>query len=57
MENTMLFVKYALFFALEFAVLVAVGAVLAGGIYQLVRDAIHKVQRSDKISQAPKHVA
>jgi hypothetical protein len=44
MENTMLFIKYALFFALEFAVVVSVGAVLVAGIYQLVRDALRSVK-------------
>ncbi|MBN1317189.1 MAG: hypothetical protein JXA42_17025 [Anaerolineales bacterium] len=44
MENTMLFIKYALFFALEFAVVVSVGAVLIGGIYQLVRDAMRSAK-------------
>jgi hypothetical protein len=56
MENTMLFIKYALFFAVEFAVVVLVGVVLISTIYQLVRDTINKAQRPDEISQAPKQI-
>jgi hypothetical protein len=50
MDNIMLFVKFILFFAMEFSVLLIIGAVIVGGLYQIVRDKVQESRRRDEIS-------
>ena len=42
-EHTMLSVKFLMFFALEFAVFALVGAVVIGGLYQLVCSKVRRL--------------
>jgi Na+-translocating ferredoxin:NAD+ oxidoreductase RnfG subunit len=50
MENMMLFVKFLLFFGLEFTVVAIIGAVLVAGLYQIVRDKVRESRRQDQIA-------
>lgn len=50
MDNVMLFVKFLLFFGLEFTVLFIIVAVLIAGLYQIVRDKVQKARREDEIA-------
>jgi hypothetical protein len=61
MDNIMLIVKFLLFFALEFSVLVVIGVILIAGLYQIVRDKVRESRRRDQIapestgSTVPRH--
>jgi Na+-translocating ferredoxin:NAD+ oxidoreductase RnfG subunit len=61
MDTVMLSIKFLLFFALEFAVLAVIGAVLVAGLYQIVRDKVRESRRQDQIAPesrvdvAPRH--
>ena len=50
MESIMLGVKFLLFFALEFTVLIVIGAVLIAGVYQIVRDKVRESRRQDQVA-------
>jgi hypothetical protein len=50
MEDVMLFVKFILFFAMEFTVVAVIGAVLIAGLYQIVRDRVRESRRQDEIT-------
>jgi hypothetical protein len=50
MEDIMLFVKFILFFAMEFTVVAVIGAVLIAGLYQIVRDKVRESRRQDEIT-------
>jgi hypothetical protein len=50
MEDIMLFVKFILFFAMEFTVLAVIAAVLVAGLYQIVRDRVRESRRQDEIT-------
>lgn len=51
MENTMLFIKYAILFVLELTVVLTVAAVLISGIYQLVRDSLRPVKVQETVPE------
>jgi Na+-translocating ferredoxin:NAD+ oxidoreductase RnfG subunit len=48
--DTLLNIKFLEFLALELSVLIAIGAVLLGGLYQIVRDRVRESQRQDQIA-------
>ena len=43
MDSIMLSVKFLMFFALELVVIALVGAVVIGGLYQLVRSKVRRL--------------
>jgi hypothetical protein len=50
MEEIMLFVKFILFFGLEFSVLIVIAAILVAGLYQVVTDKVQESRRLDAIT-------
>ncbi len=52
MEKVMLAIKAIEFLLIEFSVLAVFGAVLAAGLYQIVRDKVSESRRCDQV--APK---
>lgn len=55
MNSIMLNIKYILFLALELSVLIAVGAVLVAGLYQIVRDRVKEYRRRNRIAREAGH--
>jgi membrane protein implicated in regulation of membrane protease activity len=51
MESVMLGVKFLMFFALEFTVVVIIGACLVAAVYQVVRDRVRESREEDQITR------
>jgi hypothetical protein len=52
MEHILSAVKFAAFLALGLSVLISIGAVVAAGVHQIIRDQVNESRRYDQI--APK---
>jgi hypothetical protein len=52
MDAIMAIIKFLAFFALEFFVLVVIGAVLIARLYQIVRDKVRESHRLDEVASA-----
>jgi uncharacterized membrane protein len=50
MDDFMLFVKFLLFFGMEFTVLAVIAIVIFAGLYQIVRDKVRESRREDEIA-------
>ncbi len=49
MNEIMRAIKYVEFLALELSVLAVIGAIVMGGLYQIVRDKVRESRRHDQI--------
>jgi len=50
MENIFLAIKYVAFAAMELSVLAIVGAAVAVGVYQVVRDKVRESRQHDQVA-------